>query len=71
MEGCNIVVDPLDSSMEIVTLRVPVGVVECAPTLASQLIKMSETQRRHQLLYELREAPLSVLQSAKDSLVPQ
>ncbi len=66
--SCSRIVDPTDPNFEIVTLRVPVGTVDCAETLASNLVQERTLRQRHKLLFELRDAPLEVLQTAKDSL---
>lgn len=66
--SCSRIVDPEDPAFEIVTLRVPAGTVDCAETLASNLVQQRELQRRHQLLFDLRNAPISVLEQAKTAL---
>lgn len=66
--SCSRIVDPEDPAFEIVTIRVPAGTVECAETLASNLKQQRELQRRHQLLFDLRNAPIEVLEQAKTAL---
>ncbi len=66
--SCSKIVDPEDPAFEIVTIRVPTGTVECAETLASGLAQQRELQRRHQLLFDLRNAPIGVLEQAKTAL---
>lgn len=66
--SCSRIVDPEDPAFEIVTVRVPAGTVECAVTLASNLVQQRELQRRQQLLFDLRNAPIDVLEKAKTEL---
>lgn len=66
--SCSKIVDPENPVFEIVTIRVPSGTVQCAETLASGLVQQHELQRRQQLLFDLRNAPIGVLEQAKTAL---